>query len=363
MKNFMAFLAVAFAMAILSGSASAQNVVYTDASVFPLYGKVSEQTNERYERLPSSLEGVSREPVWYLGRHSAGLFIRFRSNSTSIHARWESTFNNTMTHMTDTGAKGLDLYALVDGEWRHVCSAQPQGKKSERCIIADMDPVEREYMLYLSLYDGVKSLEIGVDEGSMLDLPAVDRPSREKPVVMYGTSILQGGCANRPGMAHTNIIGRRLDREVINLGFSGNALLDMEIAELMASVEDPGLYVLDYVPNASAQAIDEVGEQFFRIIRDAHPEVPVVFIEDVIFPHTIFDNKILEEVTKKNVAQKRLFKKLKKSGEKRIYYISAEGMIGDDGEATVDAIHFTDLGAMRYVDHVLPVIKRALRVL
>ena len=350
-------------MAILSGSASAQNVVYTDASVFPLYGKVSEQTNERYERLPSSLEGVSREPVWYLGRHSAGLFIRFRSNSTSIHARWESTFNNTMTHMTDTGTKGLDLYALVDGEWRHVCSAQPQGKKSERCIIANMDPVEREYMLYLSLYDGVKSLEIGVDEGSMLDLPAVDRPSREKPVVMYGTSILQGGCANRPGMAHTNIIGRRLDREVINLGFSGNALLDMEIAELMASVEDPGLYVLDYVPNASAQAIDEVGEQFFRIIRDAHPEVPVVFIEDVIFPHTIFDNKILEEVTKKNVAQKRLFKKLKKSGEKRIYYISAEGMIGDDGEATVDAIHFTDLGAMRYVDHVLPVIKRALHVL
>ena len=361
MKNFIAFLAVAFAMAILSGSASAQNVVYTDASVFPLYGKVSEQTNERYERLPSSLEGVSREPVWYLGRHSAGLFIRFRSNSTSIHARWESTFNNTMTHMTDTGTKGLDLYALVDGEWRHVCSAQPQGKKSERCIIANMDPVEREYMLYLSLYDGVKSLEIGVDEGSMLDLPAVDRPSREKPVVMYGTSILQGGCANRPGMAHTNIIGRRLDREVINLGFSGNALLDMEIAELMASVDDPGLYVLDYVPNASADAIDQVGEQFFRIIRDAHPEVPVVFIEDVIFPHTIFDNKILEEVTKKNVAQKRLFKKLKKSGEKRIYYISAEGMIGDDGEATVDAIHFTDLGAMRYVDHVLPLIKRALR--
>lgn len=361
MKNFIAFLAVAIAMVILSGSASAQNVVYTDASVFPLYGKVSEQTNERYERLPSSLEGVSREPVWYLGRHSAGLFIRFRSNSTSIHARWESTFNNTMTHMTDTGTKGLDLYALVDGEWRHVCSAQPQGKKSERCIIANMDPVEREYMLYLSLYDGVKSLEIGVDEGSMLDLPAVDRPSREKPVVMYGTSILQGGCANRPGMAHTNIIGRRLDREVINLGFSGNALLDMEIAELMASVEDPGLYVLDYVPNASADAIDEVGEQFFRIIRDAHPEVPVVFIEDVIFPHTIFDNKILEEVTKKNVAQKRLFKKLKKSGEKRIYYISAEGMIGDDGEATVDATHFTDLGAMRYVDHVLPVIKRALR--
>ena len=361
MKNIIALLSVALAMVIFSAEASAQDVVYTDAAEFPLYGKVSDQTAGRYERLPSCLEGVSRDPVWYLGRHSAGLFIRFRSNSTSIHARWESTFNNTMTHMTDTGTKGLDLYALVDGEWRHVCSAQPQGKTSERKIIANMDPIEREYMLYLSLYDGVSALEIGVDAGATLDQPAVDRPSREKPIVMYGTSILQGGCANRPGMAHTNILSRRLDREVINLGFSGNALLDMEIAELMASVEDPGLFVLDYAPNAYADMIDADGEAFFRVIRDAHPDVPVIFIEDVIFPHTVFDNAIREEVEKKNEAQKRLYRRLKKAGEKNIYYIGAEGMIGDDGEATVDAIHFTDLGAVRYVEHVLPTIKKALR--
>jgi hypothetical protein len=270
-------------------------------------------------------------------------------------------FNNTMNHMTDTGTKGLDLYTIHEGKWRHVCSARPTGKFNTVAVIRNMDSVEREYMLYLSLYDGVSSLEIGVDKDAFIDQPAVDRPSSEKPVVMYGTSILQGGCANRPGMAHTNIISRRLDREVINLGFSGNALLDMEIAELMASVEDPGLYVLDYVPNASAKAIDEVGEKFFRIIRDAHPDVPVIFIEDPTFPHSAFDKKILEEITTKNAAQKRLFDKLKKQGEKKIYYIPTEGMIGDDGEATVDAIHFTDLGAVRYVDHVMPVIEKALR--
>ena len=355
------FILISAFIFLFSGAARAQEVVYTDASSFPLYGKVSDATDGRYERLPSELKGVSRDPVWYLGTNSAGLFIRFRSNSTSIHARWESKYNNSMTHMTDTGTKGLDLYALVDGQWRHVCSAQPQGKTSERKVIGNMDPVEREYMLYLSLYDGVTSLEIGVDAGASLDQPAVDRPSREKPVVMYGTSILQGGCANRPGMAHTNILSRRLDREVINLGFSGNALLDMEIAHLMASVEDPGLFVLDYVPNAWDYMIDENGEAFFRIIRDAHPDVPVIFIEDVIFPHTIFDNAIREEVEKKNEAQKRLYRKLKKAGEKRIYYIGAEGMIGDDGEATVDAIHFTDLGAMRYAEHVLPTIRKALK--
>lgn len=360
MKNILFFLSVALSIVVASEFASAQNIVYTDASAFPLYGQVSDKTNSRYERLPSELQGISRDPVWYLGRHSAGLFIRFRSNSTAIHVKWESTFNNTMTHMTDTGTKGLDLYTLYDGQWTHVCSAQPQGKKSERTFIKNMDPVEREYMLYLSLYDGVSSLEIGVDEGATLDQPAVDRPKREKPVVMYGTSILQGGCANRPGMAHTNIISRRLDREVFNLGFSGNALLDMEIAHLMASVEDPGLFVLDYAPNAWDYLIDEKGEEFFRVIRDAHPDVPVIFIEDVIFPHSRFDKKILQEVTKKNNAQKRLFEKLQAAGEKNIYYISAEGMIGDDAEATVDGTHFTDLGMMRYVDHVMPTILKAL---
>lgn len=346
---------------LIGGILAAQEVVYKDASSFPLYGKVSEQTNTRYERLPSALHGVIRDPVWYLGTNSAGLFIRFRSNSTSVWARWESTYNNTMNHMTDTGTKGLDLYALVDGKWTHVCSAQPQGKQSERRIIGNMDPIEREYMLYLSLYDGVSALEIGVDKGATLDQPAVDSPKREKPVVMYGTSILQGGCANRPGMAHTNILSRRLDREVINLGFSGNALLDMEISELMASVEDPGAFVLDYAPNAYAHLIDEKGEAFFRILRDAHPDVPVIFIEDVIFPHTVFDNAIREEVNKKNRAQKRLFEKLVAAGEKHIYYIGAEGMIGEDGEATVDGIHFTDLGAMRYVEHVLPTIRKSLK--
>ena len=357
LKIFLTLLVISIACQ----SAFAQKVVYTDASEFPIYGKISDKTDSRYERLPSALQGVSRDPVWYLGRNSAGLYIRFRSNSTAIYTKWESTFNNSMTHMTDTGTKGLDLYALVNGQWRHVCSAQPQGKISERRIIGYMDPVEREYMLYLSLYDGVSSLQIGVDEGAVLAQPAVDSPKRAKPVVMYGTSILQGGCANRPGMAHTNIIGRRLDREVINLGFSGNALLDMEIAELMASVEDPGLFVLDYAPNAYADMIDQKGEEFFRVIRDAHPDVPVMFIEDVIFPHSAFDNKIREEVMQKNLAQKRLYAKLKKLGEKKIYYISADGMIGNDGEATVDGIHFTDLGMMRYVDHVLPVIKKALR--
>ena len=100
-------------------------------------------------------------------------------------------------------------------------------------------------MLYLSLYNGISSLEIGVDEGAVIEAPSIDSPRSDRPIVMYGTSILQGGCASRPGMAFTAILGRKLDREIINLGFSGNAWLDYEIAEYITRAQNPALIVLD----------------------------------------------------------------------------------------------------------------------
>ena len=356
MKKTLTFLLAAF----LGLNLSAQ--VFTDASAFPVYGKVSEATKTRYQRLPTALEGVSRDAVWRLGTQSAGLYLRFRSNSTSIHARWTSTYGSQLSNMNPTGVRGLDLYILVDGVWRHAGVGRPSDDKTTTyCMVKNMTPEEREYMLYLSLYDGVDALEIGVDEGATLEQPIARTPRTERPVVMYGTSILQGCSASRPGMAHTNMIARALDREVINLGFSGNALLDLEIARLMASVPDPAVYVLDYAPNAHAPMIKEHGEEFFRILRDAHPDVPVIFIEDVIFPHTLFDNAIRKEVEDKNFEQKALFERLKKQGEKGIYYIPAAKMTEPDGESTADTIHLTDLGMQRYVDLVLPVIRKALR--
>ena len=326
----MVLLAAAIFLSAVSFAQAPDYVTFTDASSLPLYGKAVPVTSALYERLPASYEKICRKSLWYLGRNSAGLYVRFRTDSPSIWIRWESSFGCVMNHMTPTGIRGLDLYVLYEGKWRFAGSARPsEDLKTEAKVIDGMDREERE-------------------------------SSAEKPVVMYGTSILQGGCANRPGMAHTNILSRMLDREVINLGFSGNALLDYEIAELMASVEDPGLFVLDYVPNATAEQIRDKGERFFRILRDAHPQVPVIFIEDPEFPHTILDKGIRNAVSVKNDALSELFRQLKKSGEKNIYYIDSEGMIGDDGEATVDNIHFTDLGMQRYAEHVYPVIRKVL---
>ena len=336
-------------------------LVYHDAANFPLLGRATECVGVRYERFPDSLKSISRAPLWNLSRNSAGMAIRFRSNTTTIAAEWVALFNSHMNHMTDTGVKGLDLYCLQkNGDWRFVNSARPKGKKNQAIIIKNMCPEEREYMLYLPLYDGLVSLSIGIDSLATISQPLIDSPIRENPIVFYGTSILQGGCASRPGMAHTNIISRRLNRECINLGFSGNAFLDLEVAKVMAEVE-AGAFVLDFVPNASVVQMKERMEIFYRIIRSKHPDIPIIFIEDPIFTHTFYDEKVAKEVQRKNDTLKEIFHHLKKSNEKNIILISSKTMLGEDGEATVDGIHFTDLGMMRYADLVCPVIKKVIR--
>ena len=336
-------------------------MVYHDASQFPLLGKAVQRTEMRYNRLPDSLKNISRSPLWNLSKNSAGMAIRFRSNSTRIAVKWENIFNNHMNHMTDVGTKGLDLYCWESNEqWRFVNSARPTGKMNQAIIISNMQPKEKEYMLYLPLYDGLVSLSIGVDSSATINQPLIDYPVRKKPVVFYGTSILQGGCASRPGMAHTNIISRRLNRECINLGFSGNALLDLEVAKVIAEV-DASVFVLDFVPNASVEQMKERMETFYRIIRSKHPDTPVIFIEDPIFTHTLYDERIAKEVQRKNDTLKEIFNRLKKENEKNIIFISSKNMLGEDGEATVDGIHFTDLGMMRYADLVCPIIKKAIK--
>ncbi|WP_439183382.1 SGNH/GDSL hydrolase family protein [Carboxylicivirga taeanensis] len=333
---------------------------YYDAASFPLYGKVTNETGSRYERLPASLEGQVRDRLFYLGTNSAGLYLRFRSNAKTISASWELTGNVGLNHMAAVGVKGLDLYGYKNGEWRFVNSGKPTGKKTTATIIDNMKGEMCEYMLYLPLYDGLEALRIGVDSTALIEQPQLASPVSEKPVVFYGTSITQGACASRPGMAATNILSRRLNREVINLGFSGNGQLDYEIADVMAGSE-ASVFVLDFVPNVTNQQIIDKTEEFVRRLRVKHPKTPVIIIGSILFPHGQFDQHISAVVNEKNESLAAICKDLKKKGDKYLRYVSPEHLIGDDGEPTVDGIHLTDLGFSRYAENMYPIIKKYLK--
>lgn len=340
-----------------------EDIKFISADNLPVYGKADRNTWKRYTRLPAGLKGEVREIVWTLGTHSAGLSVRFRSDATEIWASYSLIHNSHMAHMADTGIKGVDLYAFEDGRWVFVKSGMPANSKSQKFrIIGNMEPKMREYIMYLPLYDGADSLCIGVNASASVLAPETDFPSREKPIVMYGTSILQGGCASRTGMAFTNIISRKTGREVINLGFSGNGRLDYSIAALMASVPDPGIFVMDHLYNCSADIVRDSTATFVKILRDAHPDVPIVLLGHVPYAHSYYDTlshrtQLVECVE----AQKSEFSKLKKAGYRNIYYFDCSRTLGTDREATVDGTHFTDLGMMRYAEWITPILERLMR--
>ena len=323
---------------------------YYDASLFPLIGKITDETETRYERLPAYLQSITRPPVWHLGKNSSGLALRFRSNTTTVSARWSLLGDVSMNHMTDTGIKGLDLYAWNGEKWQFVNTGRPTAKENEKVIISNMIPEEREYLLYLPLYDGITDLSVGIDSNAYIKTPALAYPITEKPIVCYGTSITQGGCATRPGMSYTNILERWLNREVINLGFSGNGQLDYEIAELMSSRTDAGLFVLDFIPNVNLQQIREKTVLFTEKLRKQNNQIPILFVESVLFPHAAFDQYTYNIVAEKNRALKEEFDQLIQNGYENIFYLSGEKLIGIDGEATVDGIHLTDLGFIRMAE-------------
>lgn len=355
LKGVLASLAI-FAAA----SASAQEWKYVNLDSFPLYGTLAPDATEKYSRLPDSLKNQVRKDLWDLGLHSAGMSVRFRSDSPRLQAKWHSRNKFAMNHMTPTGIRGLDLYVLQDDStWTTVSSARPamSSASSKSILVVDMEPGKmREYMLYLSLYDGVDSLFIGVDENAVVEQPAVDLPGRENPVVMYGTSILHGGCATRPGMAHTNILQRDLQREVMNLGFSGNARLDPEIARLMATA-DASVFVVDPLPNCTAAMIEEKMEPFIAILRDAHPATPIMLVESPLFPIMRFNQEVDSTITDKNAKLRAIYDKLRLS-DPNLYYFEGSKVLGDNHEATVDNYHLTDMGFQHFADAMRPQLER-----
>lgn len=350
-------------MLVAVGFADTAAQIYHNMSAYPVLGTLAPDAAQRFTRLPDSLKTRVGENLWGLGQNSAGMAIRFASDATTINAKWKSLNNFAMNHMAPTGVKGIDLYTLMpDNSWAYVGTGIPKKNGVNSATLAkDMAAGGmREYMLFLPLYDGVADLEIGVNPGAAIKQPSRQLPSENKPVVMYGTSIMQGGCASRPGMAHTNILQRRLNREIVNLGFSGAAKLEPEIAHLMAQC-DAGAYVIDVLPNSTVKSIGEKLPVFYRILRYSHPATPIVLVENPMPPRARFDIKRRKQVEILNESLREFYNSMVAAGDTNIYYYESDAILPADGEGTVDGIHLTDYGFQHFAEGMYSLLSTLIR--
>jgi len=321
-----------------------------------------DEVKSTYDRLPARAEGNVADDVWSLSSHSAGLMIRFRSNTKKIIVRYETKNkdNYAMDHMPATGVSGIDLYA-IDSDGKELWCA---GTRSFSDTITyrfqglrandTYHEKGREYRLYLPLYNQVNSLEIGVDVGDYFE-PLPTR--KEKAIVIYGTSIAQGACASRPGMSWAAILGRKMDRPVINLGFNGSGRLEPPVIDLLSEL-DAKIYILDCMPNLTTDSWKFLGikngEQLKKRVLDAvrklrikQPNTPVLLAEHAGFTEEFISDSRKEAYYVANRLQREAFYQLKNEGIRELYYLTKEE-IGLQLDDMVDGTHPSDLGMMHY---------------
>ena len=351
-------------------TSDAPDVRWRDAASLDVEGRGWAQTATPFGRLPESAQGKVNATAWKMAQSSAGVAVRFVTDAPAVSVRWSlASPKLDMPHMPATGVSGVDLYARdantadggkpAGGEWRFVGNGRPleqDGNLATFELPAELPaefPARRECLLYLPAYNGTTSLEVGVPAGATLDAPTPRPRGHRRPVVVYGTSITQGGCASRPGMVWPSILGRMLDRPIINLGVSGSGDMAPPVGEVLAEL-DPAAYVIDCTWNIGDDA--DVRDRVTRLVeavRAEHPATPIVFMGQS-------HHRPEAHPTTRTRDQASAVEALQASGIPGLVAVAPADFIGDDGEGTVDGVHYNDLGMNRQALAMHPVVAAAL---
>lgn len=317
--------------------------IWTDVNALGVEGRPFDHTEGPFDRLPADLLPDISPRLRLLSRMSTGMAVRFVARSNRTYVRWKSSFiQREHSRMPLTYRAGCDLYRHdADGTWRFAANLAPKQAREGTSQTQYMQSVSTEpgaeYLLYLPSRSRLIRCEIG---GAIEKLP----PRKEKPIVHYGTSIVQGGLVSRPGLACPAVLGRLLNRETVNLGFSDSGRLEIELAEALARI-DAAVYIVDCGWNLDAKTLEERLEPFLRYLSSRRPDVPIVLPAccsgDLEDPMTDWSKKTAETAviaaTATRLEQDPAF-------ASKLFYIPPEGMIPQDGDATFDHIHPNDYG-------------------
>lgn len=345
---------VALLLTLLSITTYGQTTQYHR---LPVMGQAEALPNS-YHRIDTAKHENAPSHIKRLLTHGAGLFVTFKSNSSYIKAKWCVTESPALNNLTPIANKGLDLYIKnTEGKWQFAGVGRPGNTCSEYTLVENMDDSEKEFLLYLPLYDEVKDLQVGISEGA--DFSALPNPF-QKQIVVYGTSIVHGASASRPGLAYPAQLSRNTGLNFINLGMSGSAKIEPQMADMIAGFQ-ADLFILDYVPNSPADIIEERTASFVKSIRARHPKTPIIVLQSLVRESGFWDQKIGDRVEKQNKQMAIEFEKLRREGDDNIYFIEGKSLIGDDHEGTIDGTHPTDVGFSRMLEKIQPVVMEVLK--
>ena len=303
-----------------------------DEVPFRIYGVFKE--NGQYCRMPGAAAEKVSERVHVLYKKTSGGRVRFRTDSAYVAIKAVMHGVVRIPVLSHVGANAFDLYA--DGVFISAFVPPIDSGKGYESVVDLEGRKEREITIHFPLYAGVDTLYIGLEDGACVKEAA---PYREgAPIVCYGSSITQGGCASRPGLSYQNILTRRLDRDFMCLGFSGNAKAEDAMIDYIKGL-DMSVFVLDYDHNApTPEHLQNTHEKMFRAIRQAKPDLPIL-----ILPRPRYT--LLEEEKQRFAIIEQTYRNARLAGDRNVYLIDGPTLMalcGDEG--TIDGCHPNDLG-------------------
>ena len=306
---------------------------------FRLYGFY-----EPYKRIPTEVARNTNDGVLTLHTHTAGGRVRFKTDSEYIAIKVILPDVWLMPHIALTGSCGFDCY--TDGVYYGTFVPPIEYKDFKpglnidggyESILTFKTKKMRDIIINFPLYNGVTEVYIGLSESaSVLE---GDRYKHEKPIVYYGSSITQGGCASRPGNSYQSLISRWYDTDFINLGFSGNARAEDAMSDYISEL-DMSIFVYDYDHNApNAEFLEKTHYNMYKKIRDKNPKLPIILASAPMKR----DN---EEWHHRYEIIKQTYDRAKKDGDENIYLVSGHDMVElfDPEIMTVDGCHPNDFG-------------------
>ncbi len=312
---------------------------------------------KRYHRFPKKItRRILRPELISLAACPAGGQLRFRTDSRRIVIAVKNTPSVGSGKMPETNRSGCDLYLGGPGQEVYWSTGWPVPGKSEYTseLFSSKEKKMRDFRLNLPLYNGVKNLLLAIETDAEL-VPPTPLPI-QKPVVIYGTSITQGGCGSRPGSTFTNRLSRSLQVEFLNFGFSGQGKNDPEMAELLTEIDDPAMFILDSQANSINPAyVRERVPRFLDILRKRYPELPIVIVTKIIYgPRYSLDVQMKQEF-------KKIYQRRKKAGDRNLYFIDGSKCWPEtDTENTVDGVHPTDAGFEKMALYLEPRLRKIL---
>lgn len=311
-----------------------------------------------FHRMPADFQAKAPEAVWDLSRQAAGLYVDFQTDSDRIEGRWAVEGGREVGAGCGTrfAHYGLDLYGQdPGGPWQWIGAMDLPADRDSVILHRDglRPSAQRRYRVYLPLFRQVQRLAIGVTTGASFTGLA---PRSAKPIVIYGTSICHGHECSRAGLCHVNVLNRLLDRDTVNLGFSGRGRMEPVIAETIRAI-DASLFVVDCLPNISPTDARERVAPFVALLREQHPTTPILFVGDRLFGNHAFIAGMTALQRDKSNAQRAALAPLMER-DPNLHLIDGVDFFGDDG--TDDGSHPNDLGYRRFAEHLAPVMRRIL---